>query len=347
MTAVLSPNQLQHPEWSEAPAAYEFEDLSPFGIQGLARGSIQILKTECVNQLAVKLAMRATAAQINDDDYVAKTLSYHPDWFEEYQVIHLIERSLWIQGRRDLVMTMTRNPSQIPDNPPEKILTALSAAYSHHPDASVWYGVPLFGEEKNEEGLPLPVTADEVRTEAKRRIQAARDHALRWRWFYQSILYGMQFPATCQHVGKIIGNRVRYSVKQVSDYWKKARQDAKWRVRAMCIAELERCRMGKSFTPVPEHRTQLGKAIETTALIVELVNYQVKTTSEATPFFGILSAPLMIAPYVPAMFVPALIIPLDPFLFVELKEEPGRLRHIGHWYWQKQQGQQDKLHLHV
>lgn len=347
MSLALAPNLAKQSEWAEVPDQYEFEDSSPFGIQGLARGSIQILKPECVNRLAVKLALRATAAQIKDDDYVARTLSYHPEWFDEYQVIHLIEKSLWIQGRSDLVMTMTRNPSQIPDNPPEKILTALSAAYDHHPDAAVWYGVPMFGDEKNEEGLPIPVTADEVRLEAKRRINAAREHALKWRWFYQSVLQTMQIPAKCQHYGMRVGNHIHNSVQHVKNYWKKAREDAKWRVRAMCMAELERCRMGRSVTVVPEHRTQLGKALETSALILELVLFQVKVASAATPFYGILSAPLMIAPYIPALFVPALIIPLDPFLFVELKDEPGKLRHVGHWYWQKQQDGQDKLHLHV
>ena len=347
MSLALAPTLVKHPEWSALPDQYDFEDSSPFGIQGLARGSIQILKPECVNRLAVKLALRATAAQIKDDEYVARTLSYHPDWFEEYQVIHLIERSLWIQGHRDLVMTMTRNPSQIPDNPPEKILTALSAAYQHHPDANVWYGVPMFGEQKKEEGLPIPVTADEVRQEAKRRIDAAREHALRWQWFYQSALYTMQIPTKCQHYGTLAANRIRASVQHVADYWKKSRQDAKRRVRAMCMAELERCRMGRAVTVVPEHRTRLGRALETSALLLELILFQVKVVGAVTPVYGILSAPLMIAPYIPALFVPALIIPLDPFLFVELKEEPGRLRHIGHWYWQKQDNGQDKLHLHV
>ncbi|MEZ6124202.1 MAG: hypothetical protein R3C49_13650 [Planctomycetaceae bacterium] len=67
---------------------------------------------------------------------------------DEYRIIHLIERSLWFDGRRDFVMQMTRNPSQIADNPPAEIRRALARAYTLHPDATVWYGVPLFGEER-------------------------------------------------------------------------------------------------------------------------------------------------------------------------------------------------------
>lgn len=346
MSLTLAPELLQRPE-ALASDHTEFEDNSPFGLQGLDRDTLQILKPECVTRLAITLALRATRAQILDDDYVNRVLSWHPDWVDEYRVVHLIEKSLWIQGHSDLVMTMTRNPSQIPDNPPETIKQALSRAYVLHPDATIWYGVPLFGSESNDEGLPLPVSAAEVRAEAQRRIAEARKHALRWGWMYRSGMKIARLPAVCWHFGQAVRNRVRHTKQRMVDYWNKCRQDARRRVKAICLAENQRCRFGSSQIIIPEHRTLLGRSLETACLITELVAYQASVARSASPFLALIGAPLAIAKFVPLIFVPMTIVSCDPFLFVELPEEPGKLRHLGHWYWQNQGEGRQKLHLHV
>lgn len=344
-TALAMPTKFQ--DWSPVADDFDLEDRSSFGLQGLARETLQILKPDCVNRLAVSLALRATRQQIQDPDYIRRIVSHHPDWIDEYQVVHLIERSLWIQGHSDLVMTMTRNPSQIPDNPPTKVIDALSRAYAEHPEATVWYGVPLFGAESNAEGLPIPVTAAEVRAEAQRRIEAAQQHALRWGWFYRAVLATASVPSKCCYYGRIVRRRLESTATRVSEYWKKARRDARMRAKAIIQAELEHNRFGCSMTSIPEHRTWLGRSLETTCLFLELFAYQASLVGGTTPWLGLIAAPLTIAQFAPMLFIPITIVSCDPFLFVELPEEPGKLRHVGHWYWQKLPAGRDKLHLHV
>ena len=124
------------------------EDNSPFGLQGLRRETLTLLKASAVKPLAASLALSGSRQQIADPAVSEKLLTRNSHWVDEYRVIHLIERSLWFEGRCDFVMQMMRNPSQIPDNPPAEIRAALARAYTLHPEATVWYGVPLFGDEK-------------------------------------------------------------------------------------------------------------------------------------------------------------------------------------------------------
>jgi hypothetical protein len=326
-----------------APGVGEFEDASPFGLQGLNREMLQILKPNCISRLAITLALRGTRGQIRDMDFVNRVLSYHPEWIDEYQVVHLIEKSLWIQGHSDLVMTLTRNPSQIPDNPPLKIRQALARANALHPQSTIWYGVPLFGDETNEEGLPIPVTASQVRAEALRRIQAAQQHALRWGWLYRAAMGAAQLPSRCWHLGRRVCGSIQQTAGRVGQYWKRARDDARRRARAEFKAQQEYFRKGCSQTEIPEHRTWLGRGIDTAGLILE---FQVAFVGYVAPIVGT-AAPLAIAKFAPLLFVPLTVVSVDPFLFVELPEEPGKLRHIGHWYWQSGDRGRKKLHMHV
>ena len=321
-----------------------FDEESPFGLQGLTRDTLLILKPDCLAKLAITLALRGTRDQIQDLKFVNRELSYHPDWQDEYQVVHLIERSLWIQGHSDLVMTMTRNPSQIPDNPPVKIRQALARANALHPQSTIWYGVPLFGTEMNDEGLPIPVTASQVRAEALRRIRAAQQHALRWGWVYRAALWIARFPLRCWHYARAVYGRIQHAAGRVAQYWKRAREDARRRARAEIIAQMEHYKMGCSQTEIPEHRTWLGRSFETAGLILE---FQAALVGYMAPLIGSAAAPLAIAKFAPMMFIPLTIVSADPFLFVELPEEPGKLRHLGHWYWQTQPKGRQKLHLHV
>ncbi len=337
----------QEQSWSPILEDFELEDNSPFGLQGLARNTLQIIKPNCITRLAITLALRATREQIRDRDYVNRVLSWHPEWVDEYQVVHLIERSLWIQGHSDLVMTMIRNPSQIPDNPPPKIREALSRAYMLHPDATVWYGVPLFGTETNSEGLPIPVTASEVRAEADRRMEAAQQHALRWGWMYRAALTAARIPSMCWHAGVLARQRLQRAVEGMKSYWQKARKDARLRARAIYQAELEHCRYGCSHTAIPEHTTVLGRSLESACVFMELVIYEASIVGRASPFLGLMATPIAIAKFVPMLIVPMTMVSVDPFLFVELPEEPGKLRHLGHWYWQQKPLGRKKLHLHL
>ena len=325
----------------------ELENVSPFGLQGLARNTLNILKPNCIERLAVTLAMRGTHEQVRDIDFVRRQLSYHPEWQDEYQIVHLVEKSLWLQGRSDLVMTMTKNPAKVPDNPPQKVLDALSRAYTLHPQATIWYGVPLFSDETNADGLPIPVTKDEVHAEAERRILAAQEHAQYWGWAYRLALKAMMFPSKCWNFGRMAYDRFTGSFVAMVDYWKRARRESRERARAAVVAELERCRYGRSQTIVPEHGTMLGRSIDFAAAMLEVIEYQVSIIAYFTPFAGSAAVPLAIASFIPKLIIPLTVVSVDPFLFVELPEEPGKLRHIGHWYWQSEERGKKKLHLHV
>lgn len=332
------------PEFSAEPYNGELEDSSPFGLQGLMRETIRILKPDCITRLAITLAMRGTRKQIRDPQFVNRVLSYDESWVDEYQVVHLIEKSLWIQGHSDLVMTLTKNPTQIPDNPPAKILNALNRANTLHPQSNIWYCVPLFGEETTEDGLPIPVTADEVRAEAARRIKAAQQHALMWGWAYQAALGAIRFPARCCHYARIVGGLFAHTARAIVDYNRRVREDARRRARAQIVAQLEYYKMGCSQTEIPEHSTMLGRGLDTGAVILE---YQASVAAYLAPLIGAGAAPLMIAKFAPLLFIPITVASMDPFLFVELPDEPGKLRHLGHWYWQNQSEGRKKLHLHV
>lgn len=347
MSFATAPVQSKRPAISPAFRTADFDDGSPFGLQGLMRESLQIVKPDCIARLAITLALRGTASQIRDPEFVERELSYHPEWIDEYQVVHLIERSLWIQGHSDLVMTLTRNPTQIPDNPPAKIRQALARAYTVHPESTIWYGVPLFGDETTSDGLPVPVTAQQVRAESARRIQAAQQHALWWRWMYRSALEASRIPARCWRFGSHICHRIQYCTGRVVQYWKRARADARRRVRAAIKAELERYRMGCSQTEIPEHTTWLGRSLDAAGLALELIAYQATLVGYVAPFVGSAAVPLAISSFAPLLLVPMTIVSADPFLFVELPDEPGKLRHLGHWYWQTQTTGEQKLHLHV
>lgn len=66
MSQVATPELLSLPKISSRAAFAELEDDSPFGLQGLLRENIQILKPDCVTRLAITLALRGTNRQIRD-----------------------------------------------------------------------------------------------------------------------------------------------------------------------------------------------------------------------------------------------------------------------------------------
>lgn len=274
-------------------------------------------------------------------------LGRNESWLDEYRVVHLIEKSLWINGRSDLVMTLLKNPSQIPDNPPREIHHALSRANALHPDATIWYGVPLFGDAVNEDGLPIPLTSAEVHAEAHRRIAAAQKQALRWRWLYRGLMGATRVPGMIGHASYTLGMRFYRAGQRMSAFYRQARRDAKKRAIAAMHAENERQRFGCSFTQMPEHSTWLGRwaafGVELGYMFQEMLNYAAPVAGIA----GMASVPLTIAKIIPFFMVPMTIVAADPFLFVELPEEPGKLRHLGHWYWQTQDDGKQKLHLHT
>jgi hypothetical protein len=82
-------------------------------------------------------------------------------------------------------------------------------------------------------------------------------------------------------------------------------------------------------------------------VILELTAYQTSLAGAASPYLGMIAAPLAVAKFAPLIFVPLTVVACDPFLFVELPDEPGKLRHLGHWYWQTQPEGGQKLHLHA
>lgn len=322
----------------------DFEEASPFGLQGLSRGMLTILKPECINKLAVLLAMRATPEQIRDDAFIATILSRQPKWVDEYRVVHLIEKSLWIGGQSDLVMTLVKNPSQIPDNPPLEIQQTLSRSYALHPDATVWYGVPLFSDEKNADGLPIPLTAAQVREEAARRIEAARTFALRWGWAYKSGMRAARVPADCYKLGLAGYYRVKRTAHVFREHYRKARRDAQLKARAAIRNQMLQCRLGREMDEVEGYDSKQSRPLIEKLLSALFVASEIASW---TPMVGSVVVPPFITYVLPMIISPLPIIACDPFLFVELPDEPGKLRHLGHWYWQDQEDGTRKLHLHT
>jgi hypothetical protein len=318
-----------------------FEDASPFGLQGLKRNSLQILKPEFIGALAATLALRSRSRrEIRDPQFVAKILSWYPSWQEEFQVVRLIERSLWINGQNDLVMTLTPNPSQIPDNPPPEINGALTRAYVLHPQATVWYGVPVFSDQKNSQGLPIPLTAAQIQAERDRRIAAAQAHALRWRWLYRAMV---SIPAGCRRFEQAVTGAVRRVGNGIAEYGRRARRDARRRVRAEDAAQMEYVRHGRTWTEIPEHTTLLGRLASEGLKVAVLAKDHLAAPAAASA--GV-SAAVTIGTWLPTLFVPIPLIMVDPFLFVELPDETGKLRHLGHWFWQPDERGGHQLHLH-
>lgn len=332
------------------------EDASRFGLQGLTRHSLSILKPDCITPLGMRLALTGTPDQIRDEQFVARQLAAQPTWSDEYRIVHLIEKSLWIEGHSDLVMTLLKNPSQIPDNPPPSIMRALSRAYQEHPEATIWYGVPLFSDEKNADGLPIPMTAAQVAAESQQRLQTAIDFALRWRWAIRTGRAAANVPnqlwSGLRRAAQIPGNMTREFLRA----YRRALADSRARTKAFVQAELEKCRLGRSQTVVPDHTTSLGRfayaVTSSAAMIQSTIGNALPDNpdhyifgSAAVGAFAQTAAAITSIAWVPTA---ATVIACDPFLFLELPEEPGKLRYIGHWYWQDRGfGRRKKLHVHT
>ncbi len=332
------------------------DDNSPFGLQGLARESIELLKPDAIKPLAAALALSGNRDQIRDPALTEKIVARNSGWVDEYSVVRLIERSLWFNGQSDFVMQMTRNPSQIPDNPPAEVQAALLKAYALHPQATVWYGVPLFSDENNSDGLPVPLTAAQVKEEAQRRLQAAQKHAEGLGWFYRTLLRVNRLPQTCRHKIRKEALRIKSLWQRTVAEFRQARLDAKNRARAKARADFEYFRTGKSSTVIPKHSTRIGQIASRAAQSLLMMEQRVDRSAEFTEEFlerhayaavGLAVLPMMALQVVPLFLAPAAVIACDPFLFIELPDEPGKLRMLGHWYWQAKEDGTKKLHVHV
>jgi len=337
-------------------AEMSFEDASPFGVQGLERDLLSILQPDAVKPFAVAMSLAGTKKDMQDPSFANRILSRHPHWVKEYRVVHLIEKSLWFDGRCDFVMEMMRNPSQIPDNPPREIRDALATAYTLHPDATVWYGVPVFGDERNSQGLPVPLTADQVRREASRRMASAIRHARRMGWFYRSLARARRMPQSIRQSIRRCCHCVQGVWQRLVSEYQQARKDSKRRRRAAAIAQFEYVRTGRKTTIIPEHTTRLGKLASIAATSLGQIGTNLDNASMKTEEFienhrfaaaGAAVLPFMALQVVPLFLAPAAVVACDPFLFIELPDEPGKLRMIGHWYWQPNADGNDKLHVHV
>ena len=356
MASLVLDSQVENIRSLPLVADMGLEDSSPFGLQGLARESIELLKADAIKPLAAALALSGNRDQIRDPALSQKFISRNSGWVDEYSIVRLIESSLWFNGQSDFVMQMTRNPSQIPDNPPAEVQAALLKAYALHPEATVWYGVPLFSDKNNADGLPIPLTAAQVKEEAQRRLTAAQKHAEGLGWFYRTLLRINRLPQACRWA-------VRAEVLKIKRRWegtvaefRQARKDSKNRARAKSRADFEYFRTGKSTTVIPEHSTRMGQMASRAAQSLRMMEQRVGRSAEFTEEFlerhsyaaaGFAILPMMALQVVPLFLAPAAVIACDPFLFIELPDEPGKLRMLGHWYWQQQKDGTKKLHVHV
>jgi hypothetical protein len=243
-------------------------------------------------------------------------------------------------------MTLTRDPSQIPDSPPRQIVDALTRAYALHPEATVWYGVPLFGDQTTPDGLPIPLTAQEVREEQDRRIQAARDQALKYRWAYRAAAGAARIPSKIGRFARQLWMRGEACCQAVSNYQERARRDTRLRERVRMLNELEYIHCGRYCTPMPEHTTFAGRIREQAIQIADVAAGHLGSPAGTTSL-SVSGVALTIQTLIPLFYVPATVMTCDPFLFMELQDEPGKLRHLGHWYWQTDAQGRKRLHVHV
>jgi hypothetical protein len=341
------PTTLTRPRLDDRPIVadtFSLEDSSPFGLQGLRREGLKLLKSDCIGKLAFRLAMRGGKKEVQRDVLAEEIMQRHPEWVEEYEVVHLIEKSLWINGRSDLVMTLEKNPSQIPDSPPPEILAALTRANTLHPKATVWYGVPLFGDETTADGLPLPLSAQEVREEHRRRIRAAQSRAMKFGWLYKMGLRAVGLPFAMRRLSSELWRHLKAEVELTRKHLQQIRRDARRRRSAKAIREMEYMRYGRFCTPMPEHSTLLGRVASRAMSAAEIAE---RNMARHGTLMGATGATFAMAQILPMIFVPMTVVSCDPFLFVELPEEPGKLRHIGHWYWQGPRHGEQTLHVHI
>lgn len=325
----------------------ELEDSSPFGLQGLKRKALRLLKPDCISKLAVALAMHGTRDEIRGEGLALGLLARHPEWRDEYEVVHLIEKSLWINGRSDLVMTLTPNPSQIPDSPPRQIVDVLTRAYALHPESTVWYGVPLFGDQTTPDGLPIPLTAQEVREEQERRVQAARNLALRYGWAYRAAARAARIPSAIGLLSRRVWMRGEAFCQAITDYRQRIRRDTRMRYRVRMARELEYNQCGRYCSEMPEHTTFVGRIQEKAFDAADIAAGRMATPAGMTAVAMPGMTALTIHTLLPLIFAPVTVVTCDPFLFMELPDEPGKLRHLGHWYWQTDAEGKQRLHVHV
>jgi hypothetical protein len=326
---------------------WDLEDSSPYGLQGLRRPGLSILKADRMSSLAALLATSSTAAQLRDAEYVTEWLQQHPEWCDHYAVVHLVDSTLWMAGQHDLVMTLLPNPSQVPDEPPEAVHRVLTDAYLRHPQSTIWYGVPLFGQGRTVDELPIPVTAEEVRTEAARLANAVRLQALRWRWAYRSAARLSAVPMWLRREWVKTTTRWKSAADVCVETVKQARRDARRRTRAMAVRELECCHRGVAWTALPQHRTWLGTFAARWSDRAEVAGRWAEASAPAAGLAAqALVLPGLVASLLPSLAVPTGFVLCDPFLFLELPDEPGQLRLLAHWYWQPMPDGSRKLHLH-
>jgi hypothetical protein len=208
----------------------------------------------------------------------------------------------------------------------------------------VWYAVPLFGDETTEDGLPIPLSAQEVREENRRRIRTAQSRAMKYGWLYKLALRAVGLPFAMKRLMSEFGRHMQAEVAYTREWFRQMRRDSQRRRWARALQEMEYMRYGRIKTQIPEPTTLVGRAAARALSAAEIAHQ--KMSAHGT-LMGVSSATLAMSQIIPMIFVPMTVSSFDPFLFVELPDEPGKLRHIGHWYWQGPVSGDRKLHLHV
>jgi hypothetical protein len=185
---------------------------------------------------------------------------------------------------------------------------------------------------------------------------AAQKHAEGLGWFYRMLLRINRMPQTCRQAVHVEVLKIKSLWQRTVTEYRMARKDAQGRARAQARADFEYYRTGKSTTVVPEHSTRMGQYASRAAQSLLKMEHRLGRSADFTEEFmerhsyaavGLAILPMMALQVVPLFLAPAAVIACDPFLFIELPDEPGKLRMLGHWYWQQQADGSKKLHVHV
>ena len=252
------------------------------------------------------------------NDAFAAALQAHPQWFDSYTLISAFDRSLMLPGHQNLVMHLVEDPTQIPDRPPTSIIERLLVAERMYPTAKIYYAEPVFAVSSDPSKLPVPMTENAFLCEAGQRILKAQALAKRWAWYYWAV-------------------RCAKALDSKYDAWCKSHEIARIK------AEMEGIeRLTKDVSEITaRHGEGMGRTI-TPPEMMRLMEFErrllVRRLKSSTPD-TVLSLSMEAQ-------LDIIMRRIDPLLLLELPEEPGKLRLIGHWFWHKTNGK-ECLHLHL
>ena len=318
LTATLSrrPQSLATQRRLPQPLPWQPDDESNFGAFGRLRQTIAVLKPDAITMLAAYWATGGRTA-LNGNDIFGKAKTEHPGWFDTLNVIEAFDRSLMLPATR-LVMSMVRDPHQIPDSPPPAAMQRFLQGIQQHPDATIWYAEPVFALNPTPDSLPVPVSDEAFLRESGDRVLQAQRFKNAFGWFYRGHAKAGQLLLRLEkyfHDRKLQRERLRAEA---------ARESAEAKMQSLTTGRIVGRRSANQELAEIRELEARYEQVAREFPELELMGYRALTPVRMQMFR------------------------FDPLLFLELPGEQKLLRLVAHWFWQTQgAGQPRKLHLHL